>query len=162
MPARPDSTTETPASRTPGEPRVATFRARHRLSGGAAFRAVNDARVRKHRGPLTCFAIPNDLGEPRLGMSVGRRVGSAVRRNAIKRRLRDAFRHAAREVDFPARPDAERPGGFDLVIHVRPHEPLPAGEYRALLLAAMRALAKEWAKRLEGEAEADADRRGRP
>ena len=38
------------------------------------------------------FAIPNTAGSCRLGITVTRKVGGAVRRNRIKRRLRDIFR----------------------------------------------------------------------
>ena len=38
------------------------------------------------------FAAPSDLSHPRLGLSVGRKVGGAVRRNRWKRLLREAFR----------------------------------------------------------------------
>lgn len=35
----------------------------------------------------------NDLGHARFGFAVSRRVGNAVVRNRVKRRLRDVFRH---------------------------------------------------------------------
>jgi ribonuclease P protein component len=37
-------------------------------------------------------AVPNDLGRPRLGTTVGRRVGGAVVRNRVKRWIRETFR----------------------------------------------------------------------
>lgn len=46
---------------------------------------------------------------PRLGMVVSRKVGSAVERNRIKRRIREVFRKVAVDlpaVDFVIRPDA--------------------------------------------------------
>ena len=47
-------------------------------------------RAGDHR--LQVWAMPNDLGYSRFGLVVGRRHGSACRRNRIKRVLREAFR----------------------------------------------------------------------
>lgn len=41
---------------------------------------------------FTVFGLPNSAGTCRLGITVTRKVGNAVRRNRIKRRLRDVFR----------------------------------------------------------------------
>ena len=41
---------------------------------------------------FTLFGLPNSAGTCRLGITVTRKVGDAVRRNRIKRRLRDIFR----------------------------------------------------------------------
>ncbi|MBE0635532.1 ribonuclease P protein component [Candidatus Bipolaricaulota bacterium] len=58
--------------------------------------------------PRTGDEFPKD-GGPRLGMVVPRRVGSAVERNRIKRKLREAFRKTAHRlpaVDLVIRPNA--------------------------------------------------------
>jgi len=114
-----------------------TYRRRHRLSGSRSYAAVFGARVSTRKGPLIVFARPNGLDHARLGLSIGRKVGNAVRRNAIKRRLREAFRHLQHELDR----------GYDLVVSARPHEPMPAQEYARLLEGASRDLARTWARR---------------
>lgn len=45
-----------------------------------------------YRGRLfSVHAFPNERGTPRLGLSVSRKVGNAVTRNAVRRRLREVF-----------------------------------------------------------------------
>ncbi len=99
------------------------FRHRQRLHGNRAFAAVFDAKLRKTAGPVTLCGKPNDLDYCRLGLSVPKRVGSAVTRGRIKRRLREAFRLS--QHDWPV--------GYDIVIVVRPHKLQPVAEYQRLL-----------------------------
>ena len=70
----------------------ATFTKAERLSGKAAYDRVFGEGRGFRCTRLTLIARPNGLGVSRLGLSVGRRVGGAVRRNRIKRVLREAFR----------------------------------------------------------------------
>src|SRR5580704_8891331 len=72
--------------------RANAFPASRRLSGKLLFAAVYDAKVKRSAGPLVAYSLPNELKHSRLGLSVSRRVGTAVRRNSIKRRIREAFR----------------------------------------------------------------------
>ncbi len=104
------------------------------MRGREEFAAVFDARVRQSRGPLTAYALPTDGKSPRLGLSVSRRVGTAPRRNRIKRLLREAFRLMRH--DFPR--------AYDVVIVVRPHEPLILAEYQRMLSALMVKLHAAW------------------
>jgi ribonuclease P protein component len=94
----------------------------HRLSGKESFAAVYDARQRQTRGPLTIYAKKNDLPHSRMGLSISRRVGTAPKRNRIKRLLRESFRLLQHEL----------PKGFDWIIVVRPHHPLELEEYQGL------------------------------
>jgi ribonuclease P protein component len=54
------------------------------------------------------YAAPNAMPASRLGLSVGKRVGNAARRNRVKRLLREAFRTAR-----------QLPAGFDFVVVAR-------------------------------------------
>lgn len=97
------------------------------------------------------FARPNGLGHHRLGLSIGRRAGPAVRRNRLRRRLREAFRTLA-----PALPMLPDGTGYDLVVTCRPHDPLlRGGDCRRLLEQAAGQLHALWTRRLargeEGE-----------
>ncbi len=68
-----------------------------------------------YRGKLfSVHAFPNVFGTPRLGLSVSRRVGNAVTRNTVRRRLREVFYSTLHEI----------PGDLDLVVSARP----PAAE----------------------------------
>jgi ribonuclease P protein component len=64
-----------------------------------------------YRGNLfSVHAFPNDLDTARLGLSVSKKVGNAVKRNAVRRRLREAFHEL-----LPGIPDH-----VDLVLSARP------------------------------------------
>ena len=41
---------------------------------------------------MTCFALRNELGAPRLGIAATQKIGNAVIRNRAKRRVRELFR----------------------------------------------------------------------
>lgn len=86
---------------------------RRRLSRSAEFdRVYREGRSRSSRY-LVVYAFPSEQAGgdgPRLGVSVGRKVGGAVERNRVKRLLREAFRAAA----------AELPDGHDFVLVARP------------------------------------------
>ena len=112
--------------RAPGEPRTNLFRPRHRLRHRLEFDAVYAARMVAKQGPLTIFGLPTARPEARLGLSVGRRVGNAIARNAAKRRIREAFRVSRSAFE---RADA----ALDIVVVVLPHEPLEGDAYRRLL-----------------------------
>jgi ribonuclease P protein component len=114
-----------------------TFPRSHRLSGKIAFTRVYDAKVKESRGPLVMYSLPNELAHPRSGVSVSRRVGTAPVRNRIKRLLREAFR--AHQHDLPR--------GYDLVIVVRPHTPMPLGDYQKLMELLMQKSHAAWERR---------------
>jgi len=63
-----------------------------RLHDPQDFERVYAARRAVHTRSLVLFACPNGLAFARLGVSVGKKHGDAVRRNRLKRVLRAAFR----------------------------------------------------------------------
>ena len=91
---------------------------RRRLSRSAEFERVYRQGRSKGNRYLVLYAFPRAEDEPareagpRLGLSVGRRVGGAVDRNRVKRVLREAFWAEAERLpdtsDYVvvARPDA--------------------------------------------------------
>jgi ribonuclease P protein component len=96
-------------------PGVAARRSkRGRLSRSAEFdRVFRQGRSHANR-VLVLYGFPrteeNPPAEPRLGLSVSRRVGGAVERNHVKRLLREAFEQEL----------ARLPEGHDVVIVARP------------------------------------------
>ncbi|MEM9064843.1 MAG: ribonuclease P protein component [Planctomycetota bacterium] len=118
------------------------FRQHERVGLDRDYQAAFRARLRKSAGPLTVFGRANDLDCTRLGLSIGRKVGNAVVRTTLKRRLREAFR--LNKGDLPA--------GFDLVVTSRPHAPLPLTRYASLLADAASKIADEHARRVSKEA----------
>ena len=64
-----------------------------------------------YRGRLfSVHALPNTIGEPRLGLSVSKKVGTAVKRNKVRRRLKELFCSSAKHL----------PDDLDFVISARP------------------------------------------
>ncbi|CAN5741738.1 ribonuclease P protein component [soil metagenome] len=64
-----------------------------------------------YRGKLfSVHAFPREAGGSRLGLSVSKKVGNAVVRNSVKRRLREVFRSRLPEIR----------DGWDFVISARP------------------------------------------
>ncbi len=86
------------------------IRRRYRLRRAADFRRVRE-HGRTRRGTLVTLGyLPNGLGHNRYGFVVGKRLGKAVVRNKVKRRLREMIRRK--------HPDLRQ--GYDIVLVARP------------------------------------------
>lgn len=69
-----------------------TFPKTKRLRKTSEFQLVFERRRSVADARLILYFRPNDLGHPRLGLSVSRKVGNAVIRNRWKRIIREVFR----------------------------------------------------------------------
>jgi ribonuclease P protein component len=69
-----------------------SFNSRERIRKSSEFAQVfKKGRRLKFAGFRVC-AMKNNLDYSRIGLSAGKRLGGAVRRNRIKRRIRELFR----------------------------------------------------------------------
>jgi len=107
------------------------FRRSDRLLKSRDFRRVSGCGVRAASRNFVLLASavpPNDAKNPqmsnRLGVTVSRRVGNAVARNRIKRRIREWFRHleasrASSDCSRGAPGGTTRVGNYELVVIAR-------------------------------------------
>ena len=89
---------------------------RHRLSRSRDFDAVYRHGRSVATRYLVLYSFAREEGaadEPRLGLAVGRQLGTAIERNRLKRRLRAAFDEVKERV----------PAGRDYVLIARPGLP---------------------------------------
>lgn len=104
------------------------FKPAQRLKAKSEFDRVYREARRSADGSFAVFTRNNDRGFPRLGLSVAARVvGNAVRRNRIKRLVRESFR--LHQHELPA---------VDIIVNAR------AGARDANNAAITRCLEKHW------------------
>jgi len=80
------------------------------LSRPQDFAALGERGVSRSHPLLTARFLRNDLETSRIGLSTGRRLGGAVVRNRVRRRLREALRVMAPSFQ----------PGWDVLIIARP------------------------------------------
>ena len=98
------------------------FKKSQRLLTSGLFENAYSNGICLHRGPIRIHVVANGLTHDRLGLSIPRHAGNAVRRNRFKRMLREAFR---------LMPKSDRTG-YDLVVTVRAHKACRPEEYQTL------------------------------
>lgn len=84
---------------------------RDRLRRRADFQRCYQQGRRVHGPFATLFYLGNDSGAPRLGVTATRRLGNAVLRHRLRRRVKEVFRRAPVRSRLPA---------VDLVVHLKP------------------------------------------
>ena len=99
------------------------------------FAAIYERGLRIGDACLSLIALANADSRTRLGLAVSKRCGNSVRRNRLKRRLREAFRLSR----------AELPTGLDLVIQPRADTPIQLAALRQSLISLAKRAAKKWA-----------------
>jgi ribonuclease P protein component len=91
-----------------------------RLRSTGEFRRCYDQGQRAGDDHLLVFALQNATDQTRVGVSVSKKHGNAVKRNRKKRLLREAFRLVQHEL----------PAGLDLVLVPRQRPDTTLAQYR--------------------------------
>jgi ribonuclease P protein component len=91
-------------------PGSGVFPKKCRLLRRVDFRRVYEEGQRRSASVCTVFFRPNGLEETRLGVTTPARLGGAVLRNRIRRRVREVFRQNRWRLA----------GGWDVVLNPRP------------------------------------------
>ena len=102
------------------ERRRETFPRQYRIVRRSDYLLIYEKGRRIESRSFVLFVLRNELGHPRLGITVSRKVGGAVVRNRVKRLFREVFRRSRRE----------EAGSNDIVVNAR--KPSAQAEYEKL------------------------------
>lgn len=115
-----------------------------RIKSSRDFARIYASKLRCGDNYLLVFAAENSCAGTRFGLSVSRKVGTSVKRSAVKRLLREAFRLSQQEL----------PKGLDLIL-IPQRDAVGTAElsdYCKSLLELSRRLARRLAIRQTGSA----------
>ena len=115
------------------------FPKKFRLLGRGEFRRVYEEGQRRSTPLCAIFFRPNGLSWTRLGITAPARLGGAVLRNRVKRRLREVFR----------RHRAAIPAGWDIVLN--PREAVAKVQFPRLVREILRLFPSQAPSRSSGE-----------
>jgi ribonuclease P protein component len=101
---------DAPALATPAA-RDERLRQAERLKRRADYLRCYRTGRRRHGSLAILYFIPNEFGHPRIGITASRKVGKAVARHRLKRRIKETYRRWKRRGNLPA---------MDLVVHLKP------------------------------------------
>ena len=96
----------------------ASFTKRERIRTHADFKTIYKKGRKQDTEHFLIITCPNELGWRRLGITVSKSIGTAVKRNYVKRRLREYFR--LHKAQFPSSSDMliiSKPGASELKYH---------------------------------------------
>ncbi len=117
-------TQETQQDVSSNGPQRFRFTREQRIRSGSDFDRAYGYKQRVGNNHLLVFGVPNGLQHTRIGLSVSKKHGNAVRRSRMKRLLREAFRLSQYEL----------PAGLDLVLIPRQNSGAGLGEYQKSLI----------------------------
>ena len=103
-----------------------------RIHSSRDFAGIYELNQRAGDRHLLIFAAVNRLDSTRIGLSVSKKHGNAVRRMRLKRLLREAFRLTQHEL----------PAGLDLILIPRNRSGADLGDYQNSVLRLSQKLAK--------------------